>query len=129
MAKFDAGTAVDPMEVDFSKFGGPVGVIPEPTGPQVELFMDRLKDYRKKRGDLIREGEKVQESGDEEAMDKWVESIPDEELKAESKQHFTWVDELTSNFLDAAMLEKLPPRVWGAFFKWLVGELNPKAKD
>lgn len=129
MAKFDAGTAVDPMEVDFTKYGGPVGEIPEPSGPQVELFMDRLKEYRKKRADLLREGEKLQESGDEEAMDKWIESIPDEELKAESRQHFTWVDELTSNYLAAEMLEKLPPRVWGAFFKWLVGELNPKAKD
>lgn len=129
MAKFDAGTAVDPMEVDFSAFGGPVGTIPEPDGPQVEKFMDRIKEYRRKRSALIREGEKAEQDGDEEAMEKWVESIPEAELKAEAKEMFVWVNEATSNYLTVELLEKLSPRIWSAFFRWFVGELNPKAKD
>lgn len=129
MAKFDAGTAVEPMEVDFSKFGGPVGTIPEPSGPQVELFMDRMKAMRKKRGKLLVDGERIQESGDEEAMNKFLEEFPDEELKRESAEAFVWVDECTSNFLAASMLEKLPPRVWAKFLRWFTGEMSPKAND
>lgn len=129
MAKFDAATAVDPMEVDFSKYDGPVGEIPEPSGPLVESFMDRIKAYRTKRGKLISEGMKLQESGDEEAIDKWMESIPDEELKAESKELYAWTNEVTSGYLSVELMERLPPRVWGAFFKWFVGELSPKASD
>lgn len=129
MSKFDAGTAVDPMEVDFSKFGGPVGDIPEPSGRQVELYIERMKDLRKRRGALVKKGEELQNSGDEEAIDKFLEEIDDETLKSESKQIYSWVQEVTSDFLQADMLENLPPRIWGKFLRWFSGEMNPKADE
>lgn len=129
MSKFDATTAIDPMEVDFSKYGGPVGTIPEPSGPQVELFMERIREYRKKRADLAKEGDRIKETGDEEAMEAWLESVPEDELREEAKQMHIWVQELTSDYLQADMLEKLNPRLWTKFFKWLVGEMSPKADD
>jgi hypothetical protein len=129
MAKFDAGTAVDPMEVDFSKYDGPVGAIPEPDGDQVEAFFDRLKEMRKKRGGLIEQGERLQEAGDQEAISKFLDEFPEDELKSESKEAFKWVEDLTSGYLQAVMLERVPPRVWAKFLRWLAGELSPKAND
>lgn len=129
MAKFDAGTAVEPMEVDFSKYDGPVGAIPEPDGDQVETFFDRLKEMRKKRGGLIEEGERLQETNDQEAISKFLDEFPEDELKSESKEVYKWVEDLTSGYLQAVMLERVPPRVWGKFLRWLSGELSPKASD
>lgn len=128
MSKFDAGSAVDPMTVDFSKWDGPVGDIPEPDGDAVDLFMDRLRGLHKEFRGLLSEGEAARESGDEEKMEEWVESADLEKVRGRSAQTREWVEELTQGYLKAEMLKRCGPRVFQKFLSWLTGELSPKAE-
>ena len=43
MSKFDAATAVEEMEYDFSKYVGGVGVIPEPTTGQMNTYVVSMR--------------------------------------------------------------------------------------
>src|SRR5690606_33615536 len=42
--KFDASKAVEALEIDLSKYDGPVGVIPEPSDGQVKAFMATMRE-------------------------------------------------------------------------------------
>lgn len=129
MSKFDAGTAVDPMTVDFSKWGGPVGDIPEPTGDMVDKFMDRMRGLHKEFKGLLAEGEKAQESKDEDTMEAWVEKVDMEAIRGRTAMSREWVSELTQGFLSVEVLTACGPRVFQKFLSWLTGELSPKADE
>lgn len=57
MAKFDAGTIVERLEFDFSDFGGPTGVIQEPTTRRVNAFFKSTKDTIREVQDLRKSAE------------------------------------------------------------------------
>ena len=60
MAGFDASTAVEPMEYDFTAYGGSKGIVPEPSTKEMQVFQ---RDFAK----VMRKGQAL-EISDEEAM-------------------------------------------------------------
>lgn len=129
MSKFDAGTAVEPMTVDFSKWGGPVGDIPEPDGDAVDLFMSRLRNMYKEYRGLVNEGQKLVDAKDVDAANEFMEKIDWEQIHSRSEEQRMWVQELTQGYLEADMLKQCGPRVFAKFLNWLTGELSPKASE
>lgn len=131
MAKFDAGTAVDPLDYDFSAYKGPVGTIPEPSTKQVNDFFKAMKNMVKDVRKLSRDAGPKDVDPDN-LTDEDLETISDqidaagevaEKYQAQTREILA---ELCSNEPSADDLALLPQRVLGAFSSWLVGELRPK---
>lgn len=74
MAKFDAGSAVEELEFDFSKFGGGAGSIDEPTTGRVNAFFTGLRT-------LLKEVRGLQK--DTEDLDQ-IEELSEEEIAAQA---------------------------------------------
>lgn len=130
MAKFDAATAVEPMDYDLTKYGGPKGTIPEPSRGQVEVFFKNLKEVNLFIGKTINQAEqlakKADDSGDSQSLEEFVESIPEDKIKEYQDQFAVWAHDVSSGSLDVGMLQELPARIFSAFFRWLSTELGPK---
>lgn len=125
MAKFNAATALDPVEFDFSKYNGPVGEIPEPSQGQVEEFFDRIGNLRKFASKIERDVKEAAEEG-EEALDEYIENLPQAELNKFKEEISLWISELCSGFPSRADVDALPYRVFSAFLVFLLQEYGPK---
>lgn len=121
MAGFDAGTAVDPLDFDFTAYGGPKGTIPEPTEKALEGF---IKETRKIASEF--------------GSSKDRESLTPEEMVEEMDRLSSSMPEATSRLADAAAalcsgvpsaaeILVLPMRVRNAFVGWLMGQFRPEA--
>lgn len=130
---FNAGEILEPLDYDFSKYDGPVGTVPEPSSGAVKGYFRAMKNLAKE----ARKFKDIEKAlGDEEEID----SLPDEELaermsmldEAEEgvdmlqKQQKEALAALCSNQPSFDELDRLPHRVFQAFNKWLIGEINPK---
>lgn len=145
MAKFDAGAAVEPMEFDFTAYGGSKGVIPEPGTGAVNQFTKRtkamLKEVKNMQG-LAAEAEKMEDLTDEE-MAEQMGKIDEVEEGANRLQEATITnlallcgakeskdDEGNTVIVGGSPgveeLRLLPFRVLQAFSTWLMGEIRPK---
>jgi hypothetical protein len=130
MAKFDAGTAVEPMEFDFAKYKGGTGEIPEPTTGLVNDFFvgmrGLIKDARELAGDDVASMDFEAMDGEElaAAFDKMDEKTAT--AMEFQKKSIALMSELCQGSPDAEALGKLPLRVLRAFNQWLLGEINPK---
>jgi hypothetical protein len=146
MAAFDAGSAVAPMDWDFSKFGAGKGTVPEPSDIEIERFM---KKYRILATQVLAASEdqtNLQITRDIEQRTQAAEDGRTTYLTvAQSLEVMNQVDvsgEDVSPEISDAMVElvltitkgspgkdqilALPNRVRGAFYGWLIGELtNP----
>jgi hypothetical protein len=153
MAKFNAATAVDTLDWDFSAFNGGEGTISEPTTGDVNRFFKNMKKMMKDVKALQNSVRGLEEfSVDEEMSDEQVTEqmsrIDEAELGAEQFQQRTieCLAELCgAKWVTSAqeMDEKAPPRLVGgspsleqlqvlpyrhlqAFSTWLMGEIRPK---
>jgi hypothetical protein len=127
MSKFVAADAVEAMTVDFSKWNGPVGDIPEPTGEQVDTFMKNLRDLHKDYKALLQEGTSAKDSGDDEKMEEFLDKADLDAIRGKSEEQHQWIQEVTSGFIPADLWTRTGPRVFAAFLRWFTGELSPKA--
>lgn len=118
MAKFNAATAVDPMDFDLSAYGGPVGTIPEPTNGQIEKFFSAMQSAAAKVG--VKPGQQMTPD--------MMSAIPEDLAQT-----------LMSGMLDALVgvgggsftvedIQNLPFRVQAALMTWIAGELGAGAK-
>lgn len=133
MAKFDAGTAVEALEWDFSAYGGDKGVIPEPSTAQVNGFFKATKNLVKEVRRLSRDQEAPKPDLDPDKLtDEDLDMLTDqieatgkiaEEYQAKTRELLA---ELCSDQPTADQLAVLPQRVLAAFSTWLIGELRPK---
>jgi hypothetical protein len=128
MGKFNAATAVEAMEYDFSAYNGPQGVIPEPSQGQIEEFFGHVKDISLLVGKLQGEAEQLakREDATQEEIDKFIEELPEDRIKELQSQFAVWVYDVSSKTLAVDMLQGLPGRIFSAFFRWLSVELSPK---
>jgi hypothetical protein len=146
MAGFDAGSAVEPMDWDFSRFGAGKGTVPEPSDVEIERFM---RKYQVLATQVMASAEIQTNSELQELIErKAQEADPGSPVKpltvAESLEVFQQVDlsgvratEIADAMLELALtitkgspsreqLEALPNRIRGAFYGWLIGQLtNP----
>lgn len=122
MAGFDAATAVDPMEWDFSHYGGGKGVVPEPSTAEMQDFQ---RDFAK----VMRKGQAL-EISDEEAM-KLSEKAFDK-LQADAQKIGEELDELIARLCKGSPstedVATLPFRVKTAFSKWLMEQFRPEGE-
>lgn len=118
MAKFDAATAVDPMEFDLSKYGGPTGTIPEPTNGQIEAFFSAMQSASAKIG--IKPGQQLTA----EAMAE----IPEDLAQTLMAGMLDALVGVGGGSFTAEHVQALPFRVQAAFMTWVAGELGAGAK-
>jgi hypothetical protein len=118
MGKFDAASAVDPLEYDFTKYGGSSGTIPEPTTKQVESFMNAAIEIAGELG--LTPGKPV-------SMDE-IAGMSKDVAEQMNSQMTVRVLALCGDTITAEDLDKLPYRVKAAFIAWLAGELNPESR-
>lgn len=120
MAGFDAATAVEPMEWDFSHYGGGKGVVPEPSTREMQDFQ---RDFAK----VMRKGQKLEVS-DEDAM-KMSEKEFDK-LQKDAQAIGEELDELIARLCKGTPSREdvatLPFRVKTAFSKWLMEQFAPE---
>lgn len=120
MAGFDAATAVEPMDYDFTKYKAGKGTVPEPSN-------DDMKSFQQEFATIMRRGQQLNVSEDEALK------MSEEDFTAFQKQ----ADEVGEE-LDAALaklcqgqpsldqLKKLPFRVKTAFSRWLMDQMSPE---
>lgn len=151
MAKFNAATAVDTLDWDFTAFDGGEGVISEPSTGDVNRFFKNMKKMMKDVKALQKNVRSLEEFSDvEEMSDEDVTAqmgkIDEAELGAEEFQRRTmeclaelcgakWVtnaenldesDILVGGSPSLEQLQTLPYRHLQAFSEWLMGEIRPK---
>lgn len=118
MSKFNAATAVEALEYDFSAYSGGEGVIPEPSTAQVDEFFKTLKDlYSHINPD----------SDDKEAIEA-LKAMGEDEANRIGDRLKDSLAALCSNSPSREDLDRLPFRVFSAFSGWLAGSLRPEAK-
>lgn len=147
MAKFDAGTAVESLEYDFTKFGGGSGEITEPSTAAVNIFFKNMRSLMGEVKGLQAEAEalsKVEDMSDEEML-KQVDKM--EEATEGASKYQTRTMEMIAELCGAKWepedakpedkvlvggspsfedLQKLPFRHLQAFNKWLIEQIQPK---
>lgn len=117
MPKFDAAQAVDPLEIDWSKYNGPVGVIPEPSTDQITAFQTALIGAAKTLG--ITPGKEIRM---EDVVD-----LPDDAAQRMAAEMKDALVKLCGGFITEEDYDRLPYRVQAAFNAWIAGELRPEA--
>lgn len=117
MAKFDAATAVDPMDFDLSKYGGPIGIIPEPTNGQIEAFFTTMQSAMVKIG--AQPGQRLTLEA--------ASAIPEDMATIMMGTMKQALVDLGGGSFSGEDIDRLPFRVQTAFVAWIVGELNPEA--
>ncbi|AWY07506.1 hypothetical protein SEA_LAZERLEMON_23 [Streptomyces phage LazerLemon] len=120
MAGFDASTAVEPMEYDFTAYEGSKGVVPEPSTKEMQVFQ---REFAK----VMRKGQAL-EISDDEAM-KLSEKQFDK-LQKDAEAIGEELDELIAGLCKGTPsredVAKLPFRVKTAFSKWLMEQFAPE---
>lgn len=156
MGKFDAATAVEDLEYDFTKYGAGSGTIVEPSSGQVNGFFRGLRDIISEiRGLQTLAGDLDEDTSPEELAEKMGQVEEASEGASRLQQRTmeliaemcgaTWQEVPDPDPGDLAegdkpptikalvggepsfdQLEKLPFRVLQAFNQWLMGEIAPK---
>jgi hypothetical protein len=123
MAGFDSGSAVEPMDWDFTKHGGGTGTVPEPSNNQMKRFQDEFAR-------IMRDGEALIKTADDAA------SMTEEDFATYQKSQQSISDRLDAaiaklcqNHPSAEQVEKLPFRVKTAFSTWLMKQFNPEKEQ
>lgn len=144
MAKFVAESAVEEMAWNFTKYGGGEGVIPEPSDLAIERFLRKfniiITQVSRSAANKAAEADaelmiRTDDQGKERLLT-FEESI--EVLKKIDVSETNTSPEVSDAMLDLvanltkgnptkAQIKKLPNRVRGAFYGWLIGQLtNPE---
>jgi hypothetical protein len=107
--KFDAGKEIQDIEYDLSKFGGPVGVVEEPSQISIRKFAKQAED--------------MFGSSDPDEINKKMSSQTTEEAFEMLDAQMGMISELCGGTPTVEDLQKLPARVLKAFLGYLMGEL------
>lgn len=145
MAAFDAGTALDPMDWDFSKYDAGTGTVPEPSDVEIERFLKKyrvmatsvmqnaaaqldqqMRDDIKKRAKVVEDQENAQVLSLDDALEvmKQVDITAADVSPAIVNAMADLVVTITKGSPSKEQLLKLPNRVRGAFYGWLIGQLT-----
>ncbi len=124
MSKFDAGSAVEPMEYDFSHYGGPTGVTPEPSDLAFQKFSA-------KQAKLMVEASKIEKDMTE--ADK-ANKLDSDALEGFQKRSTELSDKMSKIIAELCQdkpskedVDVLPYRVKMAYTAHLMGQFSPEA--
>jgi hypothetical protein len=122
MTAFDAGTAVEPMDYDFTTVpnGKGKGTVPEPSTKE-------MKDFQKEFAQIMRDGQKL-DLNDDAALkmsDKQFEKFQ-AEADAIGVRLDVAIAKLCKNQPSEEEVATLPFRVKTAFSKWLMDQFSPE---
>src|ERR1044072_8286008 len=122
MAGFDAATAGEPMEYDFTKYDAGKGVVPEASTKE-------MQDFQREFAKVMRKGQALEVS-DEDAM-KMTEKEFDK-LQKDAAAIGEELDDLIAGLCKGEPAKedvaKLPFRVKTAFSKWLMEQFRPEGE-
>lgn len=122
---FDAESAVEPMDYDFSKYGGSAGTIPEPSNDQISAYQRALIRIWRPAAEAQAAAATMTEA------ERLQAAIAESEKEGQDAQQIAeYIQELAavcSNQPSVEDITRLPYRVRVAFQAWLLGELGPKA--
>lgn len=130
MGKFNAATAVEPMEFDFTAFGGGAGIIPEPSQGALETFFDDMANVQKEFSPALSKMKDLDTANlsDEEKMQA-IESVDIKgQLAALNRAIGDAIERLTGGAVTSNDVAALPFRVQQAFVDWITSELRPEKK-
>lgn len=124
MPKFDAGTAVEPLEYDFSAYNGPVGVTPEPSDLAFKKFSAKQTKVMVEADKLEREMTEAEKEGrlDEQTMEDFTrrsDALGDRISKL--------IADLCQDQPSKEDVDKLPYRVKTAYTQHLMAQFSPEA--
>lgn len=124
MPSFNAGTVVEPLEYDFTRFGGRKSEIPEPSDDQVLKMYSEMDTLVKSLA-----GEFVDLPKNPSAQD-LVESLNQltmSESYGPMLEGMTQIySDLCSNAPTVEELNQLPPRIRTLFFQWMAKQMRPE---
>lgn len=124
MPSFNASTVVEPMDYDFTKFGGRKADIPEPDETQVLTMYSEMDA-------LVKEiaAEFVELPKNPSATD-LVESLNQLTMSESYKPMLDGMTRiysaLCSNTPSVEELQQLPPRIRALFFQWVAKQMRPE---
>lgn len=108
---FDAGAALEPLDYNFEKFDAGSGTIPEPTRAQI-------RDFEKWRLSTFGDAATVADLAER------YQAMSDDEAAESDREAVVAIARLCSDSPNAEQLEKLPARVFRAFWAWLWTQLT-----
>lgn len=124
MAKFNAATAVEALEYDFTAYSGGSGIIPEPTTGEVQTFFNTIRDLAQEVRNRMQTATSA-EVTDADAAELMSE-MTDDMVQEYQDRIINAVATLTKGQPNAEDIGKLPYRVLSAFTAWLAGALRPE---
>lgn len=117
MSKFNAATAVESMEFDFTAFGGGAGAIPEPSTGQVDQFLKVLRGMTRTVNPNPTDAEAIEA----------LKAITEDQANEMGNTLKQAMVDLCGGVFSLEDLDRLPYRVFAAFAGWLAGSLRPEA--
>lgn len=126
MPKFDATSIGGDLEYDFSRWGGPTGVVPEPPRAAVNTLMKNISQAFKDAG--LRDETEEDDSLTPEEVESTMNKVEDEEIFEKlSIQLLDALAKICAGSPSREVLEALPYRPFMGFFGYLIGNLtNPE---
>lgn len=129
MAGFNAATAVEAMDYDFTAFGGRKGAIPEPSTGQVKEFFKALQAIAAEVRPMMDKAAKANKGELDEADIAELMSMMDDDLvEKQQDKIIDAVAELCGGSPSRDEIAKLPYRVLGAFNAWIGREIRPEGQ-
>lgn len=124
MPHFDAGNIVEPMDYDFTKFGGQKAVIPEPSETQLlTMFSDMDALVKELAGEYVSLPDNPSATDLVESLNQLTMSESYGPMLAGMTRIYSAV---CSNSPSVDELNMLPPRIKALFFQWVAKELRPE---
>lgn len=117
---FVAEEVVEPLDYDFSFFGGPKGTSPEPTDGQVSDFLSNIRKIMSEAGYTVADGKLSIQNALAMAEENKAEELFEALIQAFS--------DVCSNQPTAEEIAALPSRIKRHYMGWLLGQLmSPKS--
>lgn len=126
MPKFDASSIGGDLEYDFSKWGGPTGVVPEPPRSGVNKLMKRISKAFKETG--LRDEDADDDSLTPDEVASTMDKVEDEEIFEKlNLELLEALADICAGSPSREALDALPYRPFMGFFGYLIGNLtNPE---
>jgi hypothetical protein len=124
MSGFDAATVVEPLDYDFTKFGGRKGVIPEPSDAAIGTYYTQLDELLKS---IAGEHVKLPDNPSPTDLLEALNQLTMGESYAPMLEGTTEIyAKLCQNSPSVEELNMLPPRIRALFFQWMAKQLRPE---
>lgn len=129
MTGFNAATAVEAMDYDFTAFGGSKGIIPEPSTKAVKQFFDALQAIAAEVRPLMEKAQAA-EKGElsNEDISELMAAMDDDLVEKQQDRIIDAVADLCGGFPPRDEIANLPYRVLGAFNAWIGAQIRPEAR-